>query len=204
MLASPSANAPVRQLGNFVLIAGLLLATWGYIAPIYLTAVIPLTNSLLAWESLPLALQWQDGQLLLACRQLDGSLRHFLFAGHETTLFTAVAAFALFAATPGYSLRWRLGWLAGTTVLFGLVSALILCAGAHLAFLDYLGGSAPAYRQQLLAAGTRLLDAEQQTALEHRVGMLSVWGNPALLLTVWFFAVRRRYLPTLRPRRLRI
>ncbi len=202
MLASPSTTAPARQLGSFVLIAGLLLVTWSYMAPVYLTAVVPLANSLLAWERLPLTLQWQDGQLLLACRQLDGSLHRFLFAGYETTLIAAVAAFALFAATPGYSLRWRLGWLAGVTILFGLINALVLFAGAHLAFLDYLGELAPEYHHQWLVAGTHLLDAEQQTALERWIGMWSVWGNPALLLMVWFFAVRKRYLSIRRPHRL--
>ena len=195
MPANPTTTTPVRQLGSFVLISGLLLATWSYIAPFYLTTVIPLTNSLLAWKHLPLTMHMQEGQLLLACRQLDGNLHRFLFAGHDTTLLAAAAAFALFAATPGYTLRWRLGWLAGITVLYGLVNALVLFAGAHLAFLDYLGGLAPQYRHQILPAGTHLLDAGQQATLEHWIGMWSIWGNPALLLTVWFFAVRRRYLP---------
>lgn len=202
MPASPATTAPTRQLGRFVLIAFLLLATWNYIVPIYLTAILPLTNSLFAWKRLPLTMQMQDGQLLVACRQLDGTLYRFLFAGHDMTLLAAAAAFALFAATPGYELRWRLGWIAGITFLFGLINALILSAGAQLAFLDYLGELAPEYHRQLLATGTNLPDAEQQMALESWIGMWSIWGNPALLLIAWFIATRKRYLPIHRSHRL--
>ena len=190
--------APFAQLGRFAAVAGLLLVCWDYLSPIYLATHIPLANHLLAWEHLPFAFQLHENQLLLACRQPDGSLHRFLFTGHDIPSLTIAVAIALFVATPGYGIRWRLGWLAGAITLFSLLNGLILYAGALLTIRDYLANLPADHLRQLLPAGAEF-SVDNPPALDRLIGLWSIWGSPALLLALWFFAARDRYLPRILP-----
>jgi len=181
-------------LGGFTLVAGLLLLTWSNLSSFYLATLTPLVNSLLRFEHLPFAFESQDHGLLLACRLPDGALRRFQFSGPEMACLATVGAAALFAATPGFGVRWKIRWLAGVMALFWVIDALVLYAGAHIAFLEYLDTLSPQPRRQLLEESGRLA-SDRREFFTSLVGLWSVWGSPTLLLGVWFCAARCRLLP---------
>ncbi len=199
MSERPLTISPFAQLVRFAAVTGLLLLLWNYLAPIYLAANIPLANLLLAWEQLPFAFQLHHSDLLLACRQPDGSLHRFLFTGHDIPTLTIAVTVALFVASPGYGIRWRLSWLAGVIALFSLLNGLVLYAGSLLVIREYLATLPADYLRQLLPAEAEFSIDGYQTSLDHLIGLWSIWGSPALLLAVWFFAVRERYLPRILP-----
>ena len=189
------AMSPPALLGRLALAAGLLLLAWSYILPLYLATLIPFVNGLLGLEHLPFAFEYEGQALLLACQQPDGAVRRFLFTGHETACLAAVGAAALFAATPGFGFRSRICWLTGAVALFWMIDILVLCAGAHIAILNYLDGLPPEHRGSLLSHGSQLLARSSPHFLADLVGLWNVSGSPALLLLIWFFAARRRLLP---------
>jgi len=195
---NPPAISPFAQLARFAAATGLLLFLWGYLSPIYLAINIPLANYLLAWEHLPFAFQLHDSQLLIACRQPDGSLHRFLFTGHDIPALTIAVVVALFVATPGYGIRWRLGWLVGAITLFSLLNGLVLYAGALLTIRDYLATLPADHLRQLLPTGAEF-SVDAHPSLGRLIGLWSIWGSPVLLLVFWFFATRDRYLPRILP-----
>ena len=191
--------SPPFLFGRFALAVCLLLLAREYLLVHYLASLMPLVNGLLRLEHLPFGLEQQDQVLLIVCRQPDGGLRRFLFSGTEIAGLATVGAIALFAATPGFDLRWHLRWLAGAVAVFWALDAAVLYAGVHIAALGYVDGLPPELGSQVLAGGGWLLVRGYQEALSDLVGLWSVWGSPLLVLGAWLYAAHQRLLPTGRP-----
>lgn len=113
--------APARLLLTFTLVTGVLLLLWGYLSAYYLAALVWVANGALAVTGVPLSLN------------SPATSDAIVHPG-------VVGALALFAATGGRSLRWKMRWL--TAVLIGLFAthATLLAADTWQVYCQSLAG----------------------------------------------------------------
>jgi hypothetical protein len=182
-------QAPLLFLGRFLLISTALSLLWGMASALYFSILLPPVNGLLALEGLPLRLELRGSLLMLVFRTLDGRMHYLLFSGHELVHLHAVAAVALFAATPHLGASRKVGWIAALVVAFWALQVLTLYAGTFAALGQYWDRLPAPGQQALLHTGWSAPPGNAW--IEGRVfGWWNAWGGPALALGAWIVAVQ--------------
>lgn len=185
LIRDQSLREPLVFLGLFLLVASLSFLLREVISAVYLPAVVPVVNWLFEVSRLPVEFERQDHVLLLVYREFG-----LQFRVHDIVYQNMMVAVALFAATPGQSLRWKVRWIAGVVVLLWTTHVFSLYTGGHTIVWDYLESLPPEQQQGLLPKVAEVFSPERDWLFSRLFGVWHTWGRPTLALLVWFFAAR--------------
>ena len=185
LIRDRSLRDPLVFLGLFLLVASLSFLLREVISAVYLPAVVPVVNWLFEVGQLPVEFERQDHVLLLVYREFG-----LQFRVHDIVYQNMMVAVALFAATPGQSLRWKIRWIAGVVVLLWTTHVFSLYTGGHTIVWDYLENLPPEQQQGLLPKVAEVFSPERDWLFSRLFGVWHTWGRPTLALLVWFFAAR--------------
>ncbi len=177
---------PLQFLVRFAVVAGMLFLFRERLAELYLSTMVPTVNGLFNLEELGVVYRQQRHVLLLVYEELG-----FHFRVHDIIYQNVMVTIALFAATPGYSLRWRAGWTAVVLALLWLTHAASLYMGGYVIIWDYLESLGAGERQDLARQIGDAFPRDRDWLFSHLFGLWHTWGRPTLALLIWLFAARR-------------
>ena len=176
---------------RFVAASSIALCAWEAISSAYLRTVVPVVNWLLQLQQQPLHLEQRRDLLLYVYEPVVGGLR-LQALDYDSVYLNLIAVAALFTATSGVSLGWRMRWIGCSwlflwaTHVFSFMVGGQVAINAYLATLTPVEASAAAATQ--LAAAFSAVDPAWIRVLE----LWNVWARYGLGLAVWYVAMRNR------------
>ena len=176
---------PLGFLVGFALVAGGLFLLRDVIAQFYVATMLPLVNALFRWEGMGVAYVQNRHLLQLAYTGLG-----MQFKIHDIIYQNLTVAVALFAATPGYSLRWKGKWIAGVLALLWLTHAASLYMGGYVVIWDFIENLPPEQREEMMRRVLPVFPRDRDWLFSHLFGLWHSWGRPTLALLVWLYAAR--------------
>lgn len=176
---------------RFVAASSLALCAWDTISSTYLRTVVPVVNWLLTQQQLPLHLEQRRNLLLYVYEPIVGGLR-LQALDYDSVYLNLIAVAALFTATSGVSLMWRVWWIAGSWLFLWVTHVFSFMLGGQVAIGGYLATLTPA--ETSAAAATQLAAAFSAVdpAWIRVLELWNVWARYGLGLAVWYVAMRNR------------
>ena len=181
-----SLTDPLGFLVGFALVAGGLFLLREAIAQFYVATMLPLVNALFRWEGVGVAYV-QNRHLL----QLVYTGLGLQFKIHDIIYQNLTVAVALFAATPGHSLRWKGKWIAIVLALLWLTHAASLYMGGYVVIWDFIENLPPEQKEDMTRRVLPVFPRDRDWLFSHLFGLWHSWGRPTLALLVWLYAARR-------------
>lgn len=195
---------PIKFLVGFGATVMILLALWHQYGHYYIATLVPLANSLIGMENLPLGLVYDGEHMAISYLDVEGQWRNGELKGHELVYLNMIAAIALIVALPGNSLKRRFVYCGCFAAFLWVTHALSLYVGAYSAIGTYLekvsGGSALVHgmgtlpQQWEVFPTVRAKYAGRILGVWNAVGAPSVMLIPVILLHSWTSAERQAHI----------
>lgn len=194
MAEPPQSESALAFLRRFLIASTAISLAWEPLSGFYLATLLPAVNALLDTGAFSVRLEQRAHLVSLVLRGQDGSVYHLRFTGYELLHLHAVAAAALFAATPGLSRTSKARWIAALLALFWLSQVWSLYAGTLLALAEYWE-QLPVPKQDALrqSGWPDLVDAANDG--QRLYAWWNIWRGPTLALVLWIVATRHYWLP---------
>lgn len=176
---------PLPLLIRFAVAAGLLFLLREDISRLYLAVMVPIVNGIFRLEGLAVEFIRQRHVLQLVYADLG-----FRFTVHDIIYQNLMVGVALFAATPGQSIRWKARWIGVVLGLLALTHVASLYLGGHVIVWDYVAALPDGERAQVARQVLEVFPRDRDWLYSNLFGLWHTWGRPTLALVVWLYAAR--------------
>ena len=181
----------LRFLIRFVAASSISLCAWDAISSVYLRTVVPVVNWLLTHQQVPLHLEQRRDLLLYVYEPAIGGLR-LQALDYDSVYLNLIAVAALFTATSGVNLGWRLRWIAGTWAFLWATHVLSFLIGGQVAMTGYLASLPPTEANAAVVAQLSAQFAGVDSVWVRVLELWNVWARYGLGVAVWYVAIRNR------------
>ncbi len=174
----------VHFLLRFVVASSLLMGLWLGWGVDYLDLVAPAVNSLTVWLDVPFQLIRDGDAVLYAYHPPVGRSFRLLATGQESIYLNLVALGAVFAATPGRSTSWRLGWGTGAFGLLWMTHVVSFYMGGSVALWQFAEGGSLSLVHPLAS----WIPASRGDLYLQILTHWNLWGRYSICVLMWIVA----------------
>ena len=182
---------------RFVAASSVALCAWEAISSAYLRTAVPVVNWLLTQQHLPLHLEQRGELLLYVYRPVVGSLR-LQALDYDSVYLNLIAVAALFTATSGVNMGWRMRWIACSWLFLWATHVFSFMLGGQVAINSYLATLTPTDASAAAAVELTAAFGALDPHLIRLLELWNVWARYGLGLIVWYLAIRNRSTAVLR------
>ena len=179
-------TASLHFLLRFVAASSLGMGLWLWCGVDYLGLVTPAVNILALWLDAPFQLMLEGERVLYAYYPVEGRSFRVMATGQESIYLNLVPFGAVFAAIPGRSASWRLGWAGVALGLLWMSHISSFYVGGHVALWQFAqsGPQALSLAQPLAP----WLPASRGQLYLDVLRTWNLWGRYGLCVLMWIVA----------------